>query len=314
MESVATLSVVVCTYNRCKSLRETLIALKNQTFDRSLKWEIVVVDNNSSDQTKEIVLEFATETTIPVRYVFEKSQGLSFARNKGIAQCRGSIVAFTDDDITPECNWVQTIYDLLQQSCADGIGGKVLPKWPAPPPAWIQNNRGLLMFLSLLESDTAGRVENGNAIRVIGANMAFRRELFDDVGLFDVTLGRIGAKLYSHDETDFVMRAVQMGKNVIYDPKLIVWQRLEPSRMERGYFRKYKFDTGENRALRLGKVRGRTALGIPFSAFITTYTHTIGWLQALLRKDPQTFRKELDVWHGIGFMWGRFKTRHSQHA
>ena len=314
MKPAVSLSVLICTYNRCKLLQETLAALDNQSVDPSLDWEIVVVDNNSIDDTKRTVIEFAAACTIPVKYVFESRQGLSFARNAGIEQSKGAIIAFTDDDISPESNWVQSIYNLLEHDHADGIGGKVLPKWPLPPPEWICNNPGLLTFLSLLDSDTLGRIEINNGVRIIGANMAFRRDLFDDVGMFDVTLGRIGAKLYSHDETDLVMRAVQSGKHIIYDPKLVVWQRLEASRIQRGYFRKYKFDTGENRALRLGKTNGRSALGIPFSALVTTYGHTVDWARALMRKDPQAFRKELDVWHGIGFIWGRFKSRRCQKA
>ena len=127
------LSVIVCTYNRASLLTETLQLLANQTIPSNLQWEIVVVDNNSNDSTAQVVSSFASKSRFPTEYVFEKRQGLNYARNCGIAHSHGAIVVFTDDDITPAREWIRTIIEAMHQHGADGVGGTVLPRWPAPP-------------------------------------------------------------------------------------------------------------------------------------------------------------------------------------
>ena len=96
------LSVVVCTYNRCESLRDTLRALKQQELPEEIRLEILVVDNNSKDRTRQVVEEEARESRWPIRYVFERAQGLNYARNRGTKESQGEFVAFTDDDIIPD--------------------------------------------------------------------------------------------------------------------------------------------------------------------------------------------------------------------
>jgi glycosyltransferase involved in cell wall biosynthesis len=306
------ISVVVCTYNRSLSLQQTLEALGTQTVPTGLRYEIVVVDNNSNDNTRDVIHSFAKKSAVSTQYVFEQRQGQCFARNTGISTSQGTAVAFTDDDVTPETDWIKTIWEGLHQHRADGIGGKVLPRWPTPPPRWITSNRNFLMFLSLLDAREFGQIQNDNGVRIIGANMAFKRELFTAVGLFDVTLGAVGTKLYRHDETEFVMRTVNAGKKIFYDPKLVVWQNLQQERLTSRYFRKYKFDNGEQKAARLGTVSGRTIFGVPLYAFRSTSEYGLGWVRAVARRDPEAFRKQLDLWYGIGFIWGRFKLQCSR--
>src|SRR5262249_52705605 len=113
------LSVVVCTYNRSTSLRRTLAALEAQEVPPGLAWEIVIVDNNSSDDTRAVVDAFGTACSIPVRYAFEPRQGLSFARNTGVAHAKGEILACTDDDCRPEPTWIRHIVAGIARWSAD---------------------------------------------------------------------------------------------------------------------------------------------------------------------------------------------------
>src|SRR5438477_9356221 len=122
------LTVVVCTYNRASLLRHTLAALAAQQSSSSIHWDLVVVDNNSTDRTRAIVEEFACTAPVPTRYLFEPRQGLSTARNAGIAACRGDIVAFTDDDVTPEPDWVFRMASSVRGPPAHGVGGRTPPK------------------------------------------------------------------------------------------------------------------------------------------------------------------------------------------
>jgi len=130
-------SVVVCTYNRCASLRDTLRALKGQRVDGELSFEVVVVDNNSTDETRQTVDEARRQTRWPVRYVFEQKQGLSHARNVGIREAKSDLVMFTDDDVVPDERWVDTIVRAFESHEADCVGGRILPIWSREPANWL---------------------------------------------------------------------------------------------------------------------------------------------------------------------------------
>jgi glycosyltransferase involved in cell wall biosynthesis len=144
-------SVVIGTYNRAHLLEGTLHALALQEAPDSLKWEIVVVDNNSRDTTALAVDAFSKTTAIPVRYVLETRQGLSHARNRGIREARGSVIAFTDDDVLPAADWVAQVHAAIDRWNASGVGGRILPRWEASPPDWLIGNPRLLDRLSIMD-------------------------------------------------------------------------------------------------------------------------------------------------------------------
>src|SRR5215471_339532 len=126
-------SVIIATYNRARLLRQTLDSLRAQVLAAHLDWEIVVVDNNSNDETRRVVESFARQDGVQIRYLFERRQGKSFALNTALPISRGEILAFTDDDITPRQDWLQTTLGAIRSGELDGIGGKVLPRWGVEP-------------------------------------------------------------------------------------------------------------------------------------------------------------------------------------
>ena len=107
-DSAIMMSVIICTYNRCESLRQILQCLLFQDFDK-FKYEIIVVDNNSTDNTREIVTEMSKSSAVSIKYIFENRQGLCYARNTGIQYARGEIIAFTDDDVLLDKYFLPTI-------------------------------------------------------------------------------------------------------------------------------------------------------------------------------------------------------------
>src|SRR5206468_10072737 len=121
-------SVIVCTYNRCVSLERTLSALRAQEVPRSMTWEVLVVDNNSLDDTKRVVAEHAAAFS-RIRYLFESSQGLSHARNAGIAAARGRFLLFTDDEVAPEPDWVRRMVEGMGRTGCDASRGYIAPAW-----------------------------------------------------------------------------------------------------------------------------------------------------------------------------------------
>ncbi|HWF85945.1 MAG TPA: glycosyltransferase, partial [Vicinamibacterales bacterium] len=128
-------SVVICTFNRADALRQALARLREQTASPDT-YEVIVVDNNSSDDTPAVIAQAAQ--LAPVRSVREPIQGLSFARNHGVRISRGEVVAFTDDDVCVAADWIETICRVAaERSDIAWFGGRVLPVWPAAPPAWL---------------------------------------------------------------------------------------------------------------------------------------------------------------------------------
>src|SRR5713101_6011 len=283
------LSVVVCTYNRAHSLRRTLSALQGQRTAPRLTWELVLVDNNSSDDTRAVVSAAATIFPVALRYVFEPHQGLNHARNAGIDNSKGEIVAFTDDDCRPEPAWVQSIVDGMHRGGADGLGGRILPEWSSPPPSWLATDRHLWTSIAMLDDEVVRRVELGpwqreHGFRVWGANMAFRRSVFETLGRFDAQLGSVGTKKYSLEEILFVRRVVEAGHVVMFDPAPTVHHWVGPERMRKGFYRWHSFYYGEGAAFRNGPPKGRHILGIPPYLLHAVGGHVAAWIRAALRR------------------------------
>ena len=243
-------SVIVCTYNRAESLRETLRALQGQAVDDGLAYEIIVVDNHSRDHTPSIVEQLARQRQTPIRYVFEPAQGLSRARNRGIREARGELIAFTDDDVIPDSGWVEALWQAAERFSADAVGGRILPLWAAEPPAWLVNQHSLLESLSLLDRGPEPVIGDiHTAYRIYGANMAFRKALFQEIGVFRIDLGVSGSTQMRGEDTELVVRVHRAGKRVAYAPEAVVRHKVPPERMRLRYFRQLKFYQGRTAVL-----------------------------------------------------------------
>jgi len=301
-------SVIVCTYNRAVSLGDTLQALEAQVTPPDLAWELLVVDNNSSDGTRDVVAAFARATRLRVRYLFEPRQGLSHARNAGVAQAHGAIVAFTDDDVQPEPDWVAGVRAVLIDTGADIVGGRILPLWAHPRPPWLASRPYLRGPFAIMEHPVGGPVmeARGNP-NVWGANMAFRREVFGLSGTFDPELGVTGQKLYRGEEVDLVRRALRAGCRAVYEPRLVVWHRIPASRMRRRYIARFYFEQAEGEALALGAPGGRQLLGIPLYIYRGAAERMGGWLWAAVRRRPDAFDRWLRGCEAVGSLWGMCK-------
>jgi glucosyl-dolichyl phosphate glucuronosyltransferase len=131
------ITVIMCTYNRCQCLTKALGSVAASTLPDSVKWEVVVVDNNSSDQTREVVEDFCRRYSGRFRYVFEPQQGLCHARNAGIREAQGDILAFTDDDVTVEPTWLQNLTAGVNDGQWAGTGGRTLLAQSFSPPPWL---------------------------------------------------------------------------------------------------------------------------------------------------------------------------------
>ena len=189
--------------------------------------ELLVIDNNSSDNTKEVVMSIA-EKDSTIKYYFESKQGLSEARNSGIKLSKGDIIAFVDDDVYFDPFWlievVRIFQDYPEASC---MGGKSIPQFEIGKPDWITDN-----LLTLY-----GSTNSGDTIKWMlypehpfGLNMAFKRAAFDQIGVFNLGLGRKKKNLLSNEESEVFWRVNQTGLRVIYTPKALLHHRIPHER------------------------------------------------------------------------------------
>src|SRR6185503_14372472 len=136
-------TVLICTYNRASMLGPTLDSLA-QMEAPGLNWDVLVVDNNSSDDTAAVVQSRAASYPVPLRYLFEGRQGKSNALNTGMASTDADIIAFTDDDVQVPANWLSRTKAAFDTHNCDYVGGPVAPWWEATPPRWLPTSNGRL--------------------------------------------------------------------------------------------------------------------------------------------------------------------------
>ncbi|MEM3434253.1 MAG: glycosyltransferase [Candidatus Methanomethyliaceae archaeon] len=212
-EKYKPLSVVICTFNRAYLLDRALASLSAQSARG--QFEVIVVNNNSTDETPEIVHRWMS--SIDINLVDESSQGLSYARNRGIREAKGEIIAFIDDDVVVIPNWASSILEIFQQLPeVDCLTGPVEPDWEqGEAPRWM--NDELLFSVGVGNYGDKPKFLVGKEYP-IGANMAFRRTVFARVGCFNTLLGRVGTTLLSYEDVEFVDRLRRMGGSVLYHP------------------------------------------------------------------------------------------------
>ena len=303
------LSVVITTYNRADVLPLALESLLTQDLDPA-RYEIIVVDNNSTDGTRQVVESFAGRSS-EVRYVFEPRQGISFGRNAGIRAAVAPIVAFTDDDVRVARDWATTILTVLAgHPEIDCVGGRVLPNWQGPWPAWLTPEHWAPLAL-LDYGDAPVYVTAERRLCLITANVAYRREVFDRIGMFASHM----AWLSDHEILVRLWRARGQG---LYWPQLIATADIAPQRMRRHYHRQWHRRHGRFAAIMHDEDFERTKvghfLGVPAHQYRRVAAELVGWVSDTIRRDQQNaFGHELGLWASLGFLGARWREFLSGH-
>jgi GT2 family glycosyltransferase len=316
-------SVVIATYNRAGDLRDTLASLAGLTPNGT--WEVIVVDNNSTDGTRQVVEAAASHFPAPLRYVFEAEQGRSPALNAGIRLAEGDIIVTTDDDVRVEPDWLDRAAAGLERLGCDYVGGRVLPIWGGPRPAWLPNRGGKhWAVIALLDYGTEP-IEFGARVP-LGVNMAFRRSAFERAGLLDPDTGRKAGTLLGQEVREWCIRARAAGVRGFYVPEMVVQHIIPASRLNKKYFRRWFYWRGISRA-RLYARSGldmeapeRTTIdfrtvphifGVPRYLYRKALASVVTWLTAAVRGDAvQSFDHELWVWFFAGIVrqrWAEYR-------
>ncbi|HPG67280.1 MAG TPA: glycosyltransferase family A protein [Candidatus Hydrogenedentes bacterium] len=221
------ISVVICTYNRAAMLRLALESLLNQEVDETFAYEVVVVDDRSTDTTADVVAEMAARNAVPVRYVRAEGLGVAHARNTGVKAAGGDWVAFTDDDQLNDVRWLRELVAVAIPNKADVVGGTVALRLEAEPAIPLtEQTRSILGAKERKEAQVLSRND------MVGTgNLMIRRGVFDAIGFFDNTLE------WGGEDDDFLRRVLAGGFRIWNAPKSVVYHMIPPYRVDVKYYR-----------------------------------------------------------------------------
>ena len=236
-------SVIICTYNRCEDLGRVLDSLLKQRTNNHFTYEAIIVDNNSTDQTKEVVSKYQTQFQEKLKYLLESKQGKSYALNLGIKTAQGDILCFTDDDVILDEFWLEKIVECYDQHACDGVGGRVLPVFPSDTPAWVRDNAVKLSGAVVIydHGDTTVPLHN-SMYRFIGANYSFKRSIFKQLGDFRTDLGP--GKGTVGEDVELVDRFLDNGKILYYCGEALVWHPFDMKRLTLKHVAKWNIELG----------------------------------------------------------------------
>lgn len=240
-------TVILCTYNRCADLARALESIAASQVPSSVTWEVLVVDNNSTDQTRNVVEDFCRRYPEHFQYVFEPKPGKSHALNTGIANARGEVLVFVDDDVKVEPTWLRNLTAALLHSGEwAGAGGRTLPPQKFEPPDWVpedfEKDWGGIVFAHFDLGDNAGELDRAP----YGTNMAFRKRMFEKYGGFRTDLGPSPNRETPrpNEDTELGRRLLAAGERLRYEPSAVVYHPIPHGRITQEYFLSWWFDYG----------------------------------------------------------------------
>jgi glycosyltransferase involved in cell wall biosynthesis len=308
------ISVVIPTCNRAQQLGRVLERLRDQDAGE-VRYEVVVVDNNSTDDTRRVIEAVAgTDPDGRIRYLFEPCQGVSYARNAGVANTTAPVVAFLDDDGMPDRDWVLSMkraFDAHPE--ADCIGGRIKPRWIHARPSWLTaahwgaiavQDRPRVAYLNTRQASAC----------LLGANLGCRRDAILAVGGFSPDYPR-------GQDREFQMRLWRAGKQGLYLPAIDVTVDVPPERLTRHYHRRWQATTGKYHALMRFRdtlsadgamvdepVALPTIFGSPRFLYRAFLGHLLGLLRAAVMSDSdRRFFHETRLWYHVSFFWTRWR-------
>lgn len=302
------ITAVISTYNRDRTLRAALESALNQT-NFGGRYEVIVADNNSSDHTRETVEDFISKGHRNLKYVFEPRQGVAYARNTGIAHAVAPFIAFADDDVQVDPNWLAVIIrEFIAHPDIDCVGGKVLPRWNGTPPRWLTRDHWSPLALQDYGDDDL-LINSDNPLCLVTANVAFRRQIFSEIGLFEPVFQRVNDRLGSTEDAELLQRLWRAGGKCLYVPEMIVTAEVPAARTARQYHRRWHTGHGHFYSMMRSEDMERSSsrfFDVPSHLFRQAAADALSWLKSILlwRRD-QAFLFEIR----LRFFFGFFRTR-----
>lgn len=255
MSKIPEISVAVCTYNRADVLPKCLESLANQTAADEF-FEVLIIDNNSTDDTKRIALDFCGKNT-NFKYIFEEKQGLSQARNRAIAEAKGEFLAYIDDDAIADKEWVEKIISVIQNNKdIAALGGKILPWYNTEKPKWFTDEFGLHSW-----GDKHLQLSLQNyPFGLSGSNMIFKKDILEKYNGFSAEYGMTGNKIAFGEESLLFNKMLKNKENIQYFPEIFVYHLVS----EKSYSLKEAFKRSMQNGRAIAKIRDAKLFSIDF--------------------------------------------------
>jgi glucosyl-dolichyl phosphate glucuronosyltransferase len=293
-------TIAIPTHNRAEFLRQTLAGIARQDFPHS-EFEVLVVDNNSSDHTRAVVEAFAREKPAPL-YLLETRQGLDHARNRAIAEASGDIVVFADDDILVEPDWIAAIaapFARHSPGKIGAVGGEVIPVFPDGLPPWLKGAHGPLGY----RQDTGPLPP---AQSPMGANLAIPRWIFEKYGRFHTDLDRQGKHYFSGGDGEMIRRLRTAGFEIWFAPEAKVLHQIPASRLNLRHVLRHAFDSARSRVVdRAGRPGAGSYLVSRFfaNAFKIPAFALMALLNALILRTGAAKKALVRAWRSCGYLY-----------
>ncbi|MBA3440423.1 MAG: glycosyltransferase family 2 protein [Pyrinomonadaceae bacterium] len=303
------LDVILPTYNRHRLLEKALNSLLAAEVPRGLDVRVSVIDNNSKDNTRQVVEAKFKDFGGRLNYIFEGRQGKSQALNTGIESTNGDLVGMIDDDEEIDRGWYRRIQSAFTENNTDFIGGPYLPRWSVEPPRWLPRDYPAVI----------GWIDGGDKVQVfgkdypgmlMGGNAVLTRAILEKVGPYSTALGPVGDRFLAGEDDDMYRRLLAVGAHGLYLPDLIIYHHIPPERLTKSYYRHWCFWCGVSLGL-IDRERPQQVVylaGVPRYLYGRAARGLLGAMKQLLSKDEdpaKSFSNELAVWDLAGFFYGK---------
>ena len=243
------LTAIICTYNRAKYIRPLLESIAANDMPKN-EYEILLVDNNCTDNTREVCEMFAaSHPDVQFRYTVEPEQGLSAAKNRGIKEAQGDIIVYIDDDALVDPWYLRTYAEWFATHPETmACGGPIEPLYETAEPDWMTPYTKALLTAWMNYGKEVREYPHGRYPG--GGNAAYRKEVFDRVGLFNTALGRKGGNLMGSEEKDIFDKMHSLDMQILYLPQPVLHHCIPQTKLEKPYFDRLTLQMGISERLR----------------------------------------------------------------
>ena len=293
------LSVIICTYNRDKYIYNVMESIVKGSLS-SEYYEILAIDNNSSDCTKDEIFRFISDyPSFNVKYIFEPQQGLSCARNRGIDESSGDILVYVDDDARVNEDYLKSYHDFFKDNpeCS-AAGGPIIPEYEGyEEPEWMTYHLKRLLTAYLYFGNKEKQFPGNNYPG--GGNAAYRKSIFDMVGKYNTSLGRTGASLAGGEEKDIFRKMDGIGVKYYYLPESILYHIIPARKMSDEYFNSLTSEIGRSERIRTTSISKSAYFKRLFQEIVKWGGTLVLSAWNILKLKPGSARKLIDFRYNV---------------
>ncbi|SHE23205.1 glycosyltransferase [methanotrophic endosymbiont of Bathymodiolus puteoserpentis (Logatchev)] len=306
------LTICLCSYNRSERLPKLIQALRAQA--SPIPFEILIIDNNSTDNTQAVIAELIKLEGAPLRTVIETQQGIPFARNRAIEECMQSdYMLFIDDDELPWPKTIESAIYSLDIEGAECVGGRVNINFGSSVrPAWLEDK--LLPFFAAIDYGNTPFWITNSSTPVWTSIIAYRMTLFRNNPKlrFDSRYNRKGKGIGGGEDGIMFQQLLQQKVKIRYQPDMAVDHFIEDWKIRRSYFLKLHFIAGRKYGQFQMENYARTILGVPPFMLPQLFQKIGKTLGMFLRSQPGVLREAMNASHALGSIYGKFLARHEK--